>query len=461
MKKPIASGLAMLFALMLLVGCADTNTDNVSALSLSSSYEITAVLDPYGKILEHTTHVQVQNNGQNSTKELYFHLYGNLYKSESEGIEVISVVNDKDTALPHEMKDNDQLILLTLIDALAPGERATIIFSCRVTIPAVESIYGISRDGEIHLPFFYPELAMFDNNGWNTKSLAQHGDGRYLAVSDYVFTIQVPSEYEVACNGIELATVSNKGQTTYTFQANQRRELVFTAFTDYVRLKRSVQDTEIFGYFNERFHSLSDMENAMDAAVLSMEYYNRIYMDYPFETLVITNGAWGRTPVSMEYSGFFTVWQMSGVEGMMTVFHEMAHQWFYFLVGNNEYTEPWLDEAFATFSAQLCLKAAGYVESYDTWWEIYKIMSDTMNNRAVNVGYDDTDNPLSLFYGRGATFLKELMYMIGEDEFVSILSEYCTTYAFEFASTEGFLTLVRERVTVDIDSIIDEYVVIN
>jgi hypothetical protein len=35
------------------------------------------------------------------------------------------------------------------------------------------------------------------------------------------------------------------------------------------------------------------------------------------------------------------------------VAHEVAHQWWYSIVGNDEYSEPWLDESFATYSGQL------------------------------------------------------------------------------------------------------------
>jgi aminopeptidase N len=31
--------------------------------------------------------------------------------------------------------------------------------------------------------------------------------------------------------------------------------------------------------------------------------------------------------------------------------HELAHQWFYSIVGDDQYREPWLDESFAEFSA--------------------------------------------------------------------------------------------------------------
>jgi aminopeptidase N len=34
-----------------------------------------------------------------------------------------------------------------------------------------------------------------------------------------------------------------------------------------------------------------------------------------------------------------------------TIAHEVAHQWWYSLVGDDEWREPWLDEAFAEYSA--------------------------------------------------------------------------------------------------------------
>ena len=34
------------------------------------------------------------------------------------------------------------------------------------------------------------------------------------------------------------------------------------------------------------------------------------------------------------------------------VYHEVAHQWFYGQLGNHQQREPWLDEAFADFSAR-------------------------------------------------------------------------------------------------------------
>ena len=449
---------------MTISGCSNQTATETKVLNFSSNYEIDATLDPYNNSLEYTAQVQITNTGKDSTNELYFHLYGNRYKTENEGVVVISVTDSNYTPIKFEMKDDDQLILLTLDDPL--DDEAIVFFSCKATIPEMESVYGVALDGEIQMSFFYPQLVMYDKNGWNTKPLAHDADGRYLVMSDFAMTIHAPSEYEVVCNGIELSRVARNGQTTYVFHANQRRELIFIAYTDYIRLERSVGDTKILGYFNDSYNP-SHMEIAMDDAAFSMEFFNGVYMEYPYETLIVTNKAWTRSIGSMEYSGLFTVAftavvEVDGTEefgSTDTVFHEMAHQWFYFIVGNNEYQEPWLDEAFATFSTVLCVEAAGQEEQSEIWWELYKTISDSTGG-AVNVAYDEPDIIVSnLFYYKGAFFLKELMDAVGKNEFLSILSEYCVKFAYSIATTDDFLNVVQERTTVDVESIIDKYIV--
>ena len=439
-----------------LSGCSSTP---IKDLYFDSIYNIMAVLDPANKTLIYTAQVQIKNNGQDSADELYFHLYGNLYKTDNESIKVLSVTDENNNVLKFSMMDKDQLICLALNDKLASGGETTVVFTCSVAIPVMESVYGVARDGEIRMSSFYPQLAVYDKNGWNTKPLAQYGDGRYLNTSDYMITIEAPSEYEIVCNGVEVSKKTKDNQTTYVFHANRHREILFIAYTDFFRMERTVGGTKILGYFNAE-RNQSDMENVMNAAAFSMEYYNRVYMAYPYETLVVTNGAWATKSldVSMEYSGLFTVADMRGVDGANLVYHEMAHQWFYFLVGNNENDEPWLDEAFALFSATLCLESAGNADVSEAFWEVWQMEADLVQDKSVNLAYDDVEEHHWVFYSKGAIFLKELMDAIGKDEFLSIISDYCKTYAFETATTEDFLSILREQTPVDVEDIINKYV---
>lgn len=441
--------------MFILSGCSIAKTKDID---LSSNYEIVATLDSDNRTLAYTAQVNVQNDGQDSIAELYFHLYGNMYKSDDSNIAIVSVTDNMGTPISFKMEDDNQLIRVALNDALDSGNETVLIFTCMVTIPIMEDRYGIARDGEIQMSLFYPQLSVYDGNGWNTAPMNTVGDGRYAEMSNYTLTIEVPSQYELACNGMELSRKENGDVTTYIFQADARREIIFIAFTDYVRMERSVGETKILGYFN-RSRSRAGMEQVMDAAAFSMEYYSKIFTEYPYDTLVVTNGAWAtKREISMEYSGLITVaFGDEDYANTVTTYHEMAHQWFYSLVGNDESAEPWLDESFATFSTALCLEASGY-EVSEAYWKIYEIQSNSADGVGVNCAYDEAQVYEWVFYGRGSIFLKELMDTIGKVEFLSILSDYCQTYSYQIVSTQDFLEILREQTNCDIESIIEKYI---
>jgi predicted metalloprotease with PDZ domain len=42
-----------------------------------------------------------------------------------------------------------------------------------------------------------------------------------------------------------------------------------------------------------------------------------------------------------------------GGEDFDLILHEVAHMWFYGMVGNSQFRDPWMDEAFASFSESL------------------------------------------------------------------------------------------------------------
>ena len=445
--------LLLIVVVVYLSGCAKTEQ---KSLEFFSDYTIDARFDPDNSTLYYIELVRIKNNGTDSTDELFFHLYGNLYKTENEGIEIISVADENDKTIPFVMKERDQLIQVKLGNKLVGGGTTTIVFTCTATIPVMEDRYGVSRDGEFQMSWFYPQLAVYDENGWNKKPMNKIGDGRYLAISDFMFTIEAPSDYEIVCNGNELSKDIENGQTKYIYNAEKRRELVFIAYTNYVHMERKVGNIRIIGCFNQRYEQ-SYMIRVMDAAAFAMEYFNSVYMEYPYETLIITNRAWAtKREVSMEYSGLISIVPGDEVGDAMTTYHEVAHQWFYFIVGNDENAEPWLDESLAVFSELMCLEAADN-EMSEVWWEVRELQSDNVDNSALNSAYDKTDNYTNLFYGKGAIFLKELVDIIGKDELLSILSEYCHTYAYKHATTQRFLELLRNKAPVEVEQVILNY----
>ncbi|MCM1223200.1 MAG: M1 family metallopeptidase [Lachnospiraceae bacterium] len=451
--------LTILICVIAMCGCSQTKV-----LSFETSYAIDADLNPEIRCMTYTEKVKVVNTGSDSTKTLYFHIYGNKFRGlrqvEDGNIVVLSAQDQEGNVLQCQREQEGVLYCVKLAEKLKPEQSTELTFTCEVLIPDLESMYGMSEAGDVQLPMFSLQLAMYDENGWDIAPLPENGDGRYGATADYDLTIHIPETYILTCNGDELSRETSNGITTYTYRAEKRRDIMVFACKDYVRLERIVGDTTILGCFNEALDSVTRqrMEYVMDCAAFALQYFNGILGEYPYDTLVVTNSAIGTNfSPNMEYSGLITVLFGSQQFSMkINTFHEVAHQWFYGLVGNDENRKPWLDEGFAEFAAGLCLDAEG--EEDFPYWELKNISNSAVAEEKVNVSSDDASNYQWVIYDRGAVFLKTLMDTIGQEKFLSILSDYCQRYKYGVATTENFLEILCESTDVDISEIVDAFI---
>ena len=472
-KQAFIVFLFVLICAVVMCGCNQKETEEPNGslpfegteqmLALEAVYSINADLDPEARRMTYTETVQIKNTGSDSTKELYFHIYGNKFKGlrqVEDGDIVVLSVRDRNGDLSWQREQDGVLYCVELSNSLEPEQTVELTFDCEVIIPDLESMYGISRDGDVQLPMFSVQLAMYDENGWDTAPLPENGDGRYGATATYELTISVPEEYTLTCNGDEISHNSSNGITTYSYRAENRRDIVIFACKDYVLLERTVGHTSILGYFNETVNGVTqqDMEFVMDCAASSLEYFNSIFVEYPYNTLVITNSALGTNfSPNMEYSGLVTIlFGSERISMKSSTFHEVAHQWFYGLVGNDENREAWLDEGFASFAEGLCLDAVG--DTDDTFWKLALISNKAVAEEKINVPNDEASVYNWVMYERSAIFLKTLMDTIGQEKFLSILSDYCKKNMYGITTTEGFLEMLYDGVDVDVSGIVAEFI---
>lgn len=94
---------------------------------------------------------------------------------------------------------------------------------------------------------------------------------------------------------------------------------------------------------------------SLKAAIDAVNAFCDAWGEYPYDTLDVV-----QTPYNaggMEYPGLVRIAEMYadliGAEGdeslRLDVAHEVAHEWFYAVVGNDQYREAWLDESFAVY----------------------------------------------------------------------------------------------------------------
>jgi aminopeptidase N len=91
--------------------------------------------------------------------------------------------------------------------------------------------------------------------------------------------------------------------------------------------------------------------DARTKGVAAIDDFSRRFGKYPYgEVDLVLNDKWVSFS-GMEYPGYVLLIAPATEAG--PVVHELAHQWWYGIVGNNEYADPWLDEAFATYASSL------------------------------------------------------------------------------------------------------------
>jgi aminopeptidase N len=103
------------------------------------------------------------------------------------------------------------------------------------------------------------------------------------------------------------------------------------------------------------------------------------------------------------------------------VAHEVAHQWWYSIVGNDQYSEPWLDESFATYAGQLVVGGFRYCNLPRPFKEIPRRFRNAALDRGMRY-YDRRVFAYSLVvYDTGACVLRALERRIGRARMTAFL----------------------------------------
>ena len=131
-----------------------------------------------------------------------------------------------------------------------------------------------------------------------------------------------------------------------------------------------------------------------------------------------------------------------------TLVHELAHMWFGNLVTMDWWDDLWLNEAFATLMAYICLERTGYHKDSSLYFH-YEVQVEAKeqdsyrSTHPVVVDCRDTDEAFQNFdaitYLKGASVLKQLLYFIGEEEFSTGLEAFFGEFKFANANLERFL----------------------
>jgi aminopeptidase N len=145
-----------------------------------------------------------------------------------------------------------------------------------------------------------------------------------------------------------------------------------------------------------------------------------------------------------------------------TVAHEIAHQWFYGLVGDDQLNQPWLDESMAQYDTYLyyldnigSAVADGFKSSWeDRWGRVNRANTPI----GLPVAAYTEQSYGAIVYGRGPLFLDALDQQMGEPKFKTFMKDYFQDYEWGIATTAGFEQLATKDCGCDLSGLFKEWV---
>lgn len=300
------------------------------------SYAIDATADPEAGTVLGT--LRVRFTPDLPTDRLVFRLWPNGPRPAAAGVvlEVGPVASPDLGALATERPDPTTLVAL-LPTELAAGQAVEVGLPWSLTVPG-PTTDRVSKDGDnLRLGSFFPILAWEPGTGWATEPpTAGYAEASTAPTADFELHLEVPAGYSV------LGTGRAGEGGTWTAEAVRDVALSIGRFTTATATGGAPDPVTVTAGVAAGLED--DPAHYAEAAVEALEDFGGRYAPYPWPDLAIavTPGL----PGGIEYPA--TIFHGPGT--VDHVAHEVGHQWFYGLVGNDQGRDPWLDEGLATWA---------------------------------------------------------------------------------------------------------------
>lgn len=363
-------------------------------IARTTNYRIEVELDAESKMLDGRQTVTWENVQEQPTDTLWFHLYWNAWRNNQSTwllenrirrrfipselgeddwgyIEVSSVrllpgmgyggsdLTDRMRfASPDDGNPDDRTVLaVALPTPVGPGETIQIELVWSAKIPRTFARTGF-RGNFFFLAQWFPKLAVFEEQGWNHHQF--HAATEFFSdYGSYDVSMTVPESFVLGATGKEVDVKNNPDDTvTRRYRQEDVHGFAWTASPDYLIREARFEEPGLPPVDMRLLLQPEHLEQAQrhfDATRAALLHYGTWFGAYPYDHVTIVDPAYGSGAGGMEYPTLFTAGTRlfnpfgGGSPEGVTV-HEAGHQFWYGVVGNNEFEDAWLDEGLNTFS---------------------------------------------------------------------------------------------------------------
>lgn len=405
--------------------------------------------------------VRYVNDSHRPATELYFQLLPNLLGGS---LTVTDAALDGRGARAVAERDGS-LLRVPLGAALAPGAAVVAALDFDLTVPTVGTgNYGILayRNGVLSLPHGYPLLAVREPGGWATDLPAGYGDLVYAEASFYLVRIDAPGDLAIAATGRVLAREEAGERQRLTVAAGPVRDFYLAAGEGWEPVELEAGEVTVRGWATPE--QRPGMSEAVEYAVAALGVFEELLGPYAYrelEFVPITTSALG-----VEFPGVIALERGLVRPGRelteSTVVHEVAHQWIYGMVGNDQQGEPWLDESLTQYLTMRYYHERYGPDAYLAYREHIVGYWRGVGEARIPVGRSVAAyTPMeytAIVYGLGPLVLERLGELMGQAAWDSFLRAYTARYRFGVADSEGFERLAEAACECDLAEFFREWI---
>ncbi|MBR5938027.1 MAG: M1 family metallopeptidase [Clostridiales bacterium] len=460
-----------------------------------NQYDVSIKLDDEKHTLDVEQKLHYVNNNGKTINEIYFNLIPEAFKSKGGGLDMKSVSSDGKDLSMKQVKET--VYSLPLEKELAPGESCDIHMNYTVNIPENADRFGYFGNN-YNLGNVLATPALFENGQWLVQPYIDLGDAFYTEISDYRVKIDVPNGYSIAATG----TLKDD-----PYVADDVRDFAFTASSEMMMLCEEYGDTALIVHYPKNCPNTG--KHVMEVAKRSMDLFNQILGGYPYETLHLVCTSMPGSIGGMEYPGLVMLTVNSDIEDVIDLYydritvdqynakmnstsmqgpsdsipetdgtietlsdseiknmliydvdsltkstaHEIAHQWFYGIVGNDEVRYPWIDEGMCRFMEGLYCEYYNEALSSFSLFERFKSEDESIYQEfkgeveeSYPIDLNDTlydykkkTEDYGMIYYKGAAMIYHMYSHMGSESFFEAISDYIKTFAYTEVTPDEFV----------------------
>lgn len=463
----------------------------------TANYTIEADVDVEKNQITGKQKIEYINQSPDALDKVYFHLYWNAFqpgshmdvrsrelgkksiggqpdwdsrvtdrisKLDSTEVGYQRVSNLKMNGIAQKTRVVGTVLEVVLSKPMAPGSTVTFDMDFEAQVPV--QIRRSGRDNAEGVRYsmsqWYPKMAEYDFEGWHP---AQYVAREFYGVwGDYDVSISIHKDYKLGGTGV-LQNASEIGwgydragsplkpvkgnKRTWRFEAKNVHDFVWAADPGYEHIRRRVNGVDIHVIYKGGAQKAS-WETVADAAVTVLPFIEQKFGKYPYPQYSFIQGGDG----GMEYAMATLIKGPS----LGTAFHEWMHNWYHMVLATNENQHPWMDEGFTSWATaevwayyhqqkgtepqtvRLPKKQAG---SYANYYALMKSglaepMSTWSDHYETNFAYGVNA------YSKGAMFLEQLGYIVGDSVRDQILLAYYDKWKFKHPTPNHFVRVAEE-----------------